>query len=305
MRLEMEERFIDDVRVKRSDSTLGNRKSALNKFKKWLEMEELELDDVDDFMVNEFFKWMIVEEDLSELSAYNYLISVKSYFDFVPSLDKDVCDIDTSWINYAPKYDKPSLEEDELSALVGATNSKRGEALLGLMAGTGMRLGEAVDIEMEQVDLDNRCIRDLETIKTDYGERTVYFNRKVRRILREYIKQGYRGKYPSNGSYLFLSDGERSKHISTDRGRVEFKRAVADCDVIDDKVKYEEMSDGRVRCSVTSHILRRSFCQNWIDNGGDIMSLKNQVGWVDLETAKAYLSEDVDKEKVDKFGVKF
>ena len=75
------------------------------------------------------------------------------------------------------------------------------------------------------------------------------------------------------------------------------------CEEIQDKVKYEEMSDGRERCTVSTHILRRSFSEAWVDSGGDIMSLKNHQGWENLETAKEYLDETVDRDTRDGYGL--
>lgn len=298
--------FLDDQKVKYTKSTYMNRKSAINKFEDWLRINGHKVKDLSQFDINEFFKWLIREDGASmgEYSAYQYLTSVRKYFKYVPELDKDVCDINTSWIDYTPKHTKPTLAQNEIRELVKSAESKRGEALISLMASTGMRLGEAVRVEMGQLYLDERMIKDLETIKTDYGKRTVYFDRSTRRTLREYINKGYRGKYPSDSDYLFVSEGERSKHMSTDRGRVEFNRAVRNCDEIKDKVEYEVMCDGRERCTVSTHILRRSFCQNWVDSGGDIMSLKNIVGWEDLETAKDYLDDTVTKQKRDSYGLR-
>jgi site-specific recombinase XerD len=302
--------FLDDQNVKYSKSTYQNRKSGVNKFETWLEEKGYTPDELDSFEFDKFFKWMIREDgaDLTELSAYQYLNAIRKYYDYNPDFESNPArEIDTSWLEYEVKHDKPNLTQEELRALVDSAQSKRGEALLSLMASTGMRVGEAVSVTMEQLDLDERMIENIETIKTDFGKRTVYFDRSTRRILRDYINKGYRDKYASDSDYLFTSNGEKQEHMSTDIARKEFIRAVAECDEIQDKVEYHSMGgddDDRMRCSVGTHILRRSFCQNWVDNGGDIMSLKNVVGWEHLETAKNYLDASVDREKRDKHGVR-
>jgi len=63
------------------------------------------------------------------------------------------------------------------------------------------------------------------------------------------------------------------------------------------------MADGRQRATMSTHILRRSFCQNWINSNGDIMSLRNIVGWKNLETAKEYISDDTSVDKRDRYGI--
>lgn len=302
--------YYDDQKLKNAKSTFQNRRSGIRKFEKWLKQENLTAPEIDSNQAEKFFKWLILEdgEDLTELTSYQYLIAVSeyynndNYFEFNP-----VDGVDTSWIDYEPKHDKPDLSQDELRALVDSAQSKRGEALLSLMASTGMRVGEAVSVTMDQLDLDERMIEDLETIKTDFGERTIFFDRTTRRILRDYINKGYRDKYASDSEYLFTSNGEKQEYMSTDVARKEFIKAVAECEEIQHKVEYHSMGgddDDRMRCSVGTHILRRSFCQNWVDNGGDIMSLKNIAGWEELETAKEYLDSSVDREKRDKHGVR-
>jgi site-specific recombinase XerD len=71
----------------------------------------------------------------------------------------------------------------------------------------------------------------------------------------------------------------------------------------DIEMEYDEYSDGRQRSIHTTHILRRSFCQNWINKNGDIMSLRNLVGWKNLETAKNYIDDDADVDKRDRYGI--
>lgn len=309
-----EDKWMRRSENRKSKSTYQNRKSAVAKFKQWIDAEEPDYDILEftNFEMSDFLDWMIFEDGLSELSAYQYFVDMQMYYDFLPDRDVDVnpCEsVDTDFIDFkTTEHDKPVFDSDEINSLIDSADSMRGKALISVMASTGLRLAEAVSIKMDQLDLDDRIIHNVETKKRDNHTRTVFFDRKTRRILRSYIKQGYRGKHPTESEYLFVSDGVRNEHISTDRGRVEFIRAVKDCDEIQDKVNYQEMSDGRMRCSVGTHILRRSFCQAWVDEDvgktGDIMSLKNIAGWKKLETAKNYLEDDVTREERDDYGLK-
>jgi site-specific recombinase XerD len=312
--------FARNQRSKKAESTYRNIQSGLAKFEQYLkeELDSISLDEVGGRDIDQWVTWMVPDdeeedwgEELAQTTAYEYLTAVRLFYDWYyldEPTDNPARKVSTSWMDRDPVHPKPTLSQEEVRALVDSAETKRAEAMMGLMASTGMRIKEACLIESEQVDLDNRKIDDLTTVKTDYGDRTVYFSRKCRRLLDEYISDGYRMKYASGDSPYLFTSADYGQHgddngLSVDRAREDFKSAVANCGDIQDKVVYEETADSKIRCSVTSHILRRSFCQHWVDSGGDLMNLKNQVGWVSLETAKKYLNDDVDPDKVERYGL--
>lgn len=304
-----------------SKSTLQNRKSGLRKFGQWLDETDRTVDDCGGRELRTWFGWMetktVEDENGNEkvvewhpdLTRSNYLTHIRQFYDWYylddDNIENPADKVKTTQLNYETKHDKPTLNSQEVRMLIGSAQSKRAEALLSLMASTGCRVGEAVQIRMDQLDLEDRRIDDLPTIKTDVDPRTVWFDRSARTSLKQYINGGYRDQYAGDSDYVFKSYGERGEHMSTDRARVDFLTAVENCNSIQDKVEYETMADGRERCNITTHILRRSFCQAWVDNGGDIMSLKNQVGWKNLETAKQYLDDEVSKDERDRYGPSF
>lgn len=310
--LEMQD-FLTQVKTRKTKSTYQNNQSALIKYNKYLDEIGLSYEDVGPKRVGLWVDWMIGSEGLTENSAYQYLVAVMMFYDFY-LLDKDgenpARAIDTEWMSKTAEFDKPTLEAGELRALVDSAVSMRGKALISLMASSGLRIGEAVSIKTEQVHLDDRRIEDVKTKKRDDDhERDIHFSRRTERIIREYMKGGYRSKNASGDSdYLFTSRGDEQGYMSKDRGHKEFRDAVDNCDIINSYLKKENekiiTANGNERSQITSHILRRSFCQNWVDNGGDVMSLKNAAGWKKLETAKKYLDDSVDKEKWDDYGVR-
>ncbi len=140
----------------------------------------------------------------------------------------------TKWIEKdETKHTKITLSPDEISALVESAQTMRGKAMLSLMASTGLRAKECCEAELEKLDLDERALT-VDTVKTDFGERTVYFDRKTRRVLKKYSRE-YREKYAeTNDEYLFLSRNinqhTEHPHVSTDRLRQEFIDAVENCE---------------------------------------------------------------------------
>lgn len=308
MRREFED-FVEHQKARKAQGTWKNRQAGLRKLDKWMNERNLELSDLSAKKLDKWLTWM-VNNEVDERTAYEYVTSIRLFYDW-HLMDEDdqnpAREVKTKWIEkQTTKHTKPTLTPDEISALVDSAQTMRGRAMLSLMASTGIRAKECCQARLDTLDLDERSLV-VETVKTDFGKRTVYFDRKTRRILRKYI-QKYREKYAeTNDEYLFLSRNvnqhKENAHVSTDRLREEFVEAVLNCEQIQGKVDYEEMSDGRERCTVTSHILRRSFSQAWVDSGGDIMSLKNHQGWENLETAKEYLNDTVDRDTRDRYGL--
>lgn len=301
--------FIEHQKARKNKATWGNRQSGLRKLDKWMNKGGLKLSDLSARKLDKWLTWM-VNNEVDERTAYEYVTSVRLFYDW-HLMDEDESNparnVKTKWIDKeSTKHTKVTLTPDEVSALVESAQTMRGKAMLSLMASTGLRAKECCEAKLEGLNLDERSLV-VETVKTDFGERTVYYDRKTRRILKKYINE-YRNKYAeTNDEYIFLSRNinqhTEHPHVSTDRLRQEFVNAVESCEKIEDKVKFEKMNDGRERCTVTSHILRRSFSQAWVDSGGDIMSLKNHQGWVNLETAKEYLDETVDRDTRDRYGL--
>lgn len=299
------EDFIKARKERKAKSTIGNYKAALRYLDKFCTERNIDIENIKNREMDTFVGYL--KKNVSEITASNYMGCVSEFYKWV-LLDSDrenpVAVVDPDLDSLATEHEKPSLNEEQIKDLVSSAPDLRGEALLSLMATTGMRVKEACKCKISKLNLEEREL-EVMTVKTDFGERTVYFDRKTRRLLDKYINQGYRDKYHSDDSdYIFISANtnqfDSEPHLSTDSARRVFIKALEESDI---EMEYDEYSDGRQRSIHTTHILRRSFCQNWINKNGDIMSLRNLVGWKNLETAKNYIDDDADVDKRDRYGI--
>ena len=313
------DQFIERQKGSKADSTITNYQSALRRFEQYINEYDIDIETISGRDMDVFVGQL--EGDLAESTAAQYIGNISVFYDWLlmdadtkNPVNKANPDLDGSATTHA----KPTLTTDQLRDLVDSAGTSRGKALLSLMASTGMRLAEACNSKLSKLDLEEREIK-IDTVKTDFGERTVYFDRKTRRLLDTYINDGYRLKYNDPDSdYIFIASNTNqykvreqedaaengveidNANISTDVGRRIFMRALEESNI---DIEYETYSDGRKRSIYTSHILRRSFCQSWIDNNGDIMSLRNIVGWENLETAKNYIDDTTSIDKRDRYGI--
>jgi len=316
--------FIGKQKRRFAKSTYLTRQSGLVKFEYYILLNGIDIDDVNQRHIDDFLDWLQGEQELTDITASTYITAVRKFYDnyYMATDDKNPCrDLNTDHMDLKnPEFEKIKLNEDELRALIDAAPTKRSKALVALLAGTGLRIQEACKLKYDtdrdwrkkenELILGKRMVKDVETLKRDGHKRTVYFDRRTRRILKDYINST-RAKY-GESDYLFIArnvnnkeDLNKDKPMSVARGRVDFNSAVENCDDIQHLLEYNETANGAKRANITSHICRRSFCQIFVDNGGDLMSLKNIAGWETLETAKNYLEGDNDLDTRDKFGPHF
>jgi len=317
-------KFIMREKGRQSKSTYQTRQSGIVKFEYFICLNGLDITEVNQKHIDDFLTWLQIEQNVTDLTASTYITAVRKFYNYyyLGTDEKNPCDdLDTNHMDLDnPEFDKIKLNEDELRALIDAAPTKRAKALISLLAGTGLRIQEACKLKYDtgrdfrkmknEIILGKRMIKNVETLKRDGHYRTVYFDRRTRRILKDYINSS-RSKY-GESDYLFIArnvnnkdDLDKDKPMSVARGRVDFNSAVDNCDEIEHLLEYNETANGAKRSNITSHICRRSFCQIFVDNGGDLMSLKNIAGWDTLETAKNYLEGKNDLDTRDKFGPHF
>lgn len=306
--------WLEDRYETKSIHTYRNDKCALKKFEKYIGEKNLGLDDVKVYHANKYLKnWLTKSEGLYQLSAYNYFMSTKSFYQWYLDMfeidrDNPFSKIDTDYIDHTERAnEKENLDADQIREIIECVGQIRNKAILAFTASTGCRIGEAVRLKKENLDIEGREAEIITLKNRKQKDRKVYFDRYTRRLLDDYVNRGYRDKYAdSESDYVFVSanDNQHTEHpyVSVDRVQEAFRQAVDKSGIEQEFTTQPDEYESK-RSNITTHILRRSFCQHWVNSGGDIMNLKNHQGWQNLETAKQYLSDDVDRETRDTYGL--
>lgn len=291
-----------------AEGTYSSEQSAVTALEEYLEQQNIELDSIGFLQADGFVSHLTDDKGLADNTAVNYYTKIKKMYDYYIKANNLSCDnpfeqVDISHLDYdKASNDKINLTQSEIQDLIESMPEMRAKALFSLQATTGARVGEVIRAETDNLDLSERSIQIITLKNKEQDNRTVYFDRKTRRYLDQYINQGYRSKYPTDESdYLFIT--RVADRISRDRARVLFNEGVSNCAGLEDKLDSNKKANGDDRSTITTHILRRSYAQNWVDSGGDIMSLKNVMGWYSLDTARQYLKDEVDRDKVDRYGM--
>ncbi len=192
------------------------------------------------------------------ISFNNYLLEQKLQDELVVS-SKDLIKIQNSYASLAIINSK---DVHAFRQSILEKESIRDYALVTLLTYTGLRISEALDIKVEDLNLSTKEL----IVKNGKGEkqRVVYLNDKSIQTLKEYLK----GK-KTLSNYLFTkNNGER---LSRSRINQIFN-------------KHSDI--------ITPHSLRHYFCSNALENGFSIHEVANIAGHSNINTTLLYTNPD-------------
>lgn len=188
----------------------------------------------------------------------------------------------------SPKAHKslpPVLRADEASSLIEAATSHaddgspvglRDVAMLELLYATGIRVGELVGLDVDDVDRERNVVR---VFGKGRKERTVPFGRPAARALDFWLRQGrplLAG--PDSGPAVFL--GARGRRIDQRAVRTVVHRRIADVPGAPD---------------IGPHGLRHTAATHLLEGGADLRSVQELLGHASLATTQLYTHVTTDR----------
>lgn len=171
------------------------------------------------------------------------------------------------------KRDLPNfLTTEEVEALITSSSSDvygdRDVLILELLYGTGVRVSELVNIRLGDINMDDRSIR---ILGKGNKERIVLYGRYADEALSVYLDNSYRVLNRKGSEYLLLNkNGDR---ISDRYVRKIIERKARECDI------------GK---RVSPHTLRHTFATDMLNNGADLISVKDLMGHNSINTTSIY-----------------
>jgi integrase/recombinase XerD len=167
-----------------------------------------------------------------------------------------------------------TLSAGEAERLIDAASgttprSLRDRALVELLYGAGLRVSEAVGLEKNGVDLDDRAVR---VLGKGGKERVVPVGRQAVEALRRYLARGRPYLDRRHRPELFLN--ARGGALTRSGAFLILKRLA----------ETAGLEPGRVH----PHLLRHSFATHLIEGGADLRSVQEMLGHADLSTTELY-----------------
>lgn len=269
---------------KHSENTVINYRVDILEFNEFMNENLLDISKED---INKYLNYMYsinaskstISRKLSSLRTfYNYLLKKeiieKNYFLLIKnpkkgaSLPRYVKEIDIDKMFLIPDKSKPIGQRNLL--------------VVRMLYATGIRVSELVNIEIKDININDRTIR---ILGKGSKERMVVFGIHTQEELQLYLKDGREKMNVRQSNYLFLN---KDGHRLSDR----YVRKIID-DII---------AKASIDMHVSPHMLRHTFATEMLNNGADLVNVKELLGHSSLDTTSIYthVSDEMIKKVYDK-----
>ena len=173
-----------------------------------------------------------------------------------------------------------ALDEDEVDLLLHAVTgdaplAQRDRALLELLYGTGIRISEAVGLDLHDIDLDDGTVR---VLGKGSKERVVPVGRGARVALGAYLRDG-RLALRRRRSRRSVRDGD-AVVLNARGGRISRQSCWAIVRRAGERVGLD--------AQLSPHVLRHSCATHMLDHGADIRVVQELLGHASLSTTQVY-----------------
>lgn len=267
------ENYLKNVR-KYSLNTINSYISDINIFLEYLHIQKLNYKDVNHEVIRSYLKYLdekkyknsSINRILSSLNDYyNYLTKCKvtkyNYFEDInrPRKEKKL----PNFINYSEYMSLLATVEKEENEFLKARNL----LLLEILFDTGLRVSEAVNIKINNI---NKKEQSIKVLGKGNKERIVYYGDYAKNYLEDYLNLR-RNINIVDKEYLFLN----KNYTRLTRRGVEY--------LISDISKK-----ALLRQKISPHTLRHSFATEMLNNGCDIRSVQELLGHKSLSTTGIY-----------------
>ena len=274
--------FLDYLKYERhySANTVEAYGRDLSEFSDFLSRKGRELpspEELDHISIREFLGHLIAKGN-QKTSVGRKLSSIRSFFRFLHReglIEKNPARLVQS--PRTPKKTPRYLTGEEVEKLLAlpddsTPSGSRDRAILEILYGSGLRVQEAVGLDLEDISQNERLLR----VRGKGGkERLVPYGSKARSALKIYLEDRrklivrLRTSRPSNALFLNLRGGRLSARSVQRSIREYIKKGALDLDV-------------------HPHMLRHSFATHLLNNGADLRAIQELLGHASLATTQRY-----------------
>ena len=258
---------------KYSDKTILSYSDDLIEYNEFLGNNFINILNIDLNITKEYLKYLYdrkinknsISRKLSSIRGfYNYLLKeqiiTNNYFNNIPNPKKEL---------YLPKY----LKDEELDKIFSVCNmnnpiNERDTLIIELLYATGIRVSELVNIKIKDINREDKSIKVLG--KGD-KERIVLYNNHTEKALDTYLNDGYHSFNKQNNGYLILN--KNGGKLSERYVRV----------IINNLVRKAGLD-----IKISPHTIRHTFATDMLEEGADLMTVKELLGHESLNTTSIY-----------------
>lgn len=268
-----EEEFLNYLKSIRlySKKTVASYEYDLKDYALFLEKNNLTIKDDNDKTLKLYLNY-IYDKKISNKSISRHLSSLRTYYDF---LKKENIVTENIFKNVKnPKIEKtiPNfISHDKLNEIFTSFNDSnldiRNRLVIELLYATGLRVGELVNIKIKDIDFGAQSIK---VLGKGSKERYVFYNNTTKEVLKKYLVVRKKLQKKEN-DYLLLNDkGTPIKEASVR------------------KIIQTTLMKCGIKSKITPHTFRHTFATDLLNQGLDLVNVKELLGHASLNTTSIY-----------------
>jgi len=168
------------------------------------------------------------------------------------------------------------LSKEEITAMMNLPVMLKHRVLIALLYGCGLRCSEVRNLKVNDIDLDRSVLH----VRQSKGRKDRYLplGETLRTIMQKYIRQHRTGTWLFNGG----RNGKSGSHFFYDMDTQFGKRSIQWA------VKRAAQL-AKIRKSVNVHSLRHTYATHLLEDGVNILTIRELLGHADIHTTMIYL----------------
>lgn len=259
-------KYIENIR-NYSHNTIVNYSSDLEEYNKYLKNKKIDILSVTYKEVKEYLSYLY-DKKYSKSSLSRKISTLRSFYKYL--YNESLIDKNPYIFVSLPKKEKKLpryVNYEDLDLIfnipdLNTTYGIRDRLILELLYGTGIRVSELCNIKLKDIDLKNKTIR---IIGKGDKERIVLYGEYCSEILSKYLN------VRENEEYLILSNNNKKINVSTVQ-----------------KILKDILKQASIKKNITPHVFRHTFATHLLNEGCDILTVKELLGHSSLDTTQIY-----------------
>lgn len=259
--------FAADCKLRNlSSETIRRYKGDIVTISNFLNRKSLSLQDLDKYVLKDILAYLVNIRKVSPKTVGNYFASLSSFYQFLEFEDladrNPVLPFRKRYLRQYknakgnPGFERKLISVSEMAMLINSILNPRDKAIIALLAKTGIRRGELINVDLTDLDWIEQSIQLKPHPKR--SNRTVFFDDECARVLSRWLKA--RENYTVEPGCEALFVGEQGKRLK----RNGVYRAVT---IHAERVGLHNPKSNRIEDHFTPHCCRHWFTTHLRRNG--------------------------------------